>query len=316
MAKWLLLGAAVMSLAATDQVTSYAAAIDKIKIRLQTDGFDEGELPILDAESMDDAYVITGIERLYYDEEYGPAKKNAQAKDDDQENVNQEDDGQIKNDTVQVKKNSQSKDEMEDTVTELSYEIEVESGDGDTFCVLSQDDIKFSGLSATCSKAVRKDNAQKLLLTIELKDTGELIGKIGKAYWDGNQTGRWEKAPGASAYLVMLYHNEKRIGHPHRTCGDHYDFSPLMKKAGMYHFKVFPLTKQGKKGKPFESSWKNITDSEADKNEIMWSGKIPGWQSDGEIPSYILQDGTYPQMDSLLIGDEWYQFDEKGGSES
>ena len=41
------------------------------------------------------------------------------------------------------------------------------------------------------------------------------------------QTGRKEelagrkKAPGASAYLVMLYRDAKRVGHPHRTSAEH-----------------------------------------------------------------------------------------------
>ncbi len=56
--------------------------------------------------------------------------------------------------------------------------------------------------------------------------------------------GRWKKAPGASAYLVMLYRDAKRVGHPHRTSAEQYDFVPLMQTAGVYHFKVIPLTKQ------------------------------------------------------------------------
>ena len=43
-----------------------------------------------------------------------------------------------------------------------------------------------------------------------------------------------------------------------------------------------------------------------------WGGKKPGWQPEGEIPSYILKDGAYPQMDSLLIGEKYEQFNEKG----
>ena len=30
------------------------------------------------------------------------------------------------------------------------------------------------------------------------------------------------------------------------------------------------------------------------------------------IPSYILKDGAYPQMDSLLIGEKYEQFNENG----
>ena len=35
-------------------------------------------------------------------------------------------------------------------------------------------------------------------------------------------------------------------------------------------------------------------------------------EPEGEIPSYILKDGAYPQMDSLLIGEKYEQFNEKG----
>lgn len=261
--KGLLFGAAVMSLSAVGHITVAAASIDKIKIRLEVDGFDEMERPVLDAESRDDAYVVTGIEYISDD-------------------------------------------------PESSYEIEVESEEGDTFSVLEQADIKFSGLHALCSKAVRKDNGEKLLLTIEVQDAEKLIGMVDGVSWDGTKIGRWKRAPGASAYLVMLYLGEKRVGHPHRTSIEQYDFSPLMKEAGVYHFKVFPLTKQGKRGKSAESSWNKVTESEAIKNKELWSGKTSGWQSKGELPAYILKDGTYPQMDALFIDDVWYKFDERG----
>lgn len=307
MIKGLLFGAAILSLSATECIMVSAASIDKIRIRLQADDFDEMERPILDAESMDEAYVITGIERISDEFLHGPASETIQMEDDTKtEEWSKDDTG--------TKEQVQSEDDMKesDTVTELSYEIELESDGGDTFSIMNQSDIKFSGLKAVCSKAVRKDNGEKLLLTIELEDTGELIGTIDKVYWEGNNIGRWGRAPGADAYLVMLYCNEKRVGHPHRTSAEQYDFSPLMSKAGIYYFKVFPLAKQRKRGKPVESSWKTLAESDAVQNKIRWSEKKPGWQSDEEIPSYILKDGTYPQMDVVFINEEWYQFNERG----
>lgn len=283
MVKGLLFGAVSINLINTARVTVTAASIDKIKIRLEADMFDEAEMPVLDAESLDDSYVITGVERISEGAPTGPAKEYSQ--------INDEKD--------------------KESVSGYSYEIEVES-DEETFSVLKQDDIKFTGLNATCSKAVRKDNGEKLLLTIELQDTGELIGNVEQTYWDKTNIGRWNRAPGAAAYLVMLYRNDKRIGHPHRTTGECYDFSPLMQEAGIYHFKVFPLTKQEKRGRPAESAWKKLTDAEALQNKEQWNGKISGWQSDGESPAYILKDGMYPQMDSLFIDEEWYRFNERG----
>ena len=104
----------------------------------------------------------------------------------------------------------------------------------------------------------------------------------------------------------------KRVGHPHRTSAEQYDFVPLMQTAGVYHFKVIPLTKQGKRGQAAESAWRKVTEAEAAQNQEEWGGKKPGWQPEGEIPSYILKDGAYPQMDSLLIGEKYEQFNEKG----
>ena len=73
-----------------------------------------------------------------------------------------------------------------------------------------------------------------------------------------------------------------------------------MQTAGVYHFKVIPLTKQGKRGQAAESAWRKVTEAEAAQNREEWGGKKPGWQPEGEIPSYILKDGAYPQMDSLF----------------
>ena len=150
------------------------------------------------------------------------------------------------------------------------------------------------------------------LLTIELQDAGEIIGTVDAAGWAERGIGRWKKAPGASAYLVMLYRDAKRVGHPHRTSAEQYDFVPLMQTAGVYHFKVIPLTKQGKRGQAAESAWRKVTEAGAAQNREEWGGKKPGWQPEGEIPSYILKDGAYPQMDSLLIGEKYEQFNEKG----
>ncbi len=67
-----------------------------------------------------------------------------------------------------------------------------------------------------------------------------------------------------------------------------------------------------KRGQAAESAWRKVTEAEAAQNREEWGGKKPGWQPEGEIPSYILKDGAYPQMDSLLIGEKYEQFNEKG----
>ena len=110
-------------------------------------------------------------------------------------------------------------------------------------------------------------------MTIELQDAGEIIGTVDAAGWAERGIGRWKKAPGASAYLVMLYRDAKRVGHPHRTSAEQYDFVPLMQTAGVYHFKVIPLTKQGKRGQAAESAWRKVTEAEAAQNREEWGGK-------------------------------------------
>ena len=46
-----------------------------------------------------------------------------------------------------------------------------------------------------------------------------------------------------------------------------------MQTAGVYHFKVIPLTKQGKRGQAAESAWRNVTEAEAAQNREEWGGK-------------------------------------------
>ena len=347
MAKWLLFGAAALSLTTAGCFPAAAASIDRVRIRLTAETLDEMGLPVLEAESRDKAYAVTGVERISGDLATGPAK------DEDQINENESkekeagggaetanllmqnsiitegvtdtglSDGQPQKSTQVESENPDTKKSVleeyriedgnaEEPAPEILYEIELESDTDDSFSILRQEDIQFSGLSAECSKAIRKDNGTTLLLTIELQEPGEIMGTVDAADWAERGNGRWEKAPGASAYLVMLYRDAKRVGHPHRTSAEQYDFAPLMQEAGVYHFKVMPLTKRGKRGRATESVWRKVTEEEAGQNREQWSGKKPGWQPEGESPSYILRDGAYPQMDSLLIAERYEQFNENG----
>ena len=315
MAKGLLFGAAVLSQTAAGCFSAAAASIDRVRIRLAAEELDEMGMPVLEAESRDRAYSVTGVERISGDSASGPAMDGAEV----EKKENEQYKGSIQADSENIGTKEVSLEERkieeihaEEPAPEILYEIELESDADDSFSVLRQEDIQFSGLGAVCSKAVRKDNGTTLLLTIELQDAGEIIGTVDAAGWAERGIGRGKKAPGASAYLVMLYRDAKRVGHPHRTSAEQYDFVPLMQTAGVYHFKVIPLTKQGKRGQAAESAWRKVTEAGAAQNREEWGGKKPGWQPEGEIPSYILKDGAYPQMDSLLIGEKYEQFNEKG----
>lgn len=290
--KRLLFGAAALGLTAAGCVPAAAASIDRIRVRLKAEDFDEKGMPLLEAESRDEAYSVTGVECISGDSTSGPAKKEESEE--------------------EKRKKEIEKEPEEEQGENLQYELELESDSEDYFSVLRQEDIQFSGLKAVCRKAIRKDNGNTLLLTFELQDVGEILGTIEMAEWMETGNGSWKKAPGAVAYLVMLYCDSRRIGHPHRTRALQYDFSPLMQKAGVYHFKVIPLTKSGKRGEPKRSGWRRVNEEETVRNREKWSGKTPGWQGEGESPSYILMDGSYPQNDSIQIGEEWQSFDGQG----
>ena len=78
MAKGLLFGAAVLSLAAAGCFPAAAASINQVRIRLAAEEFDEMGMPVLEAESRDRAYSVTGVERISGDSASGPAMDGAE----------------------------------------------------------------------------------------------------------------------------------------------------------------------------------------------------------------------------------------------
>ena len=78
MAKGLLFGAAVLSQAAAGCFPAAAASIDRVRIRLAAEELDEMGMPVLEAESRDKAYSVTGVERISGDPASGPAMDRAE----------------------------------------------------------------------------------------------------------------------------------------------------------------------------------------------------------------------------------------------
>ena len=78
MAKGLLFGAAVLSQAAAGCFPAAAASIDRVRIRLAAEELDEMGMPVLEAESRDRAYSVTGVERISGDPASGPAMDGAE----------------------------------------------------------------------------------------------------------------------------------------------------------------------------------------------------------------------------------------------
>ncbi|MCI7262888.1 MAG: hypothetical protein ACI4OO_03520 [Otoolea sp.] len=201
------------------------------------------------------------------------------------------------------------------------YEIELASEEAE-FGVLTQEDIRFSGVKAICTRAVRKDSRQTLLLTVQLEEPGELIGTVPFAALDGG-CARWEPAPNASSYYVILFRDGKRLRDSHRTEGLSYDFSPLMREPGCYSCLVYPLTEKGKKGEKTESARKRLEQENTDEIRKTWNNRLQerfavseeikgGWIRAEDGWYYFQKDGTLPSKTTLFLDGEWYRFDENG----
>lgn len=170
MAKGLLFGAAVLSQAAAGCFPAAAASIDRVRIRLAAEELDEMGMPVLEAESRDRAYSVTGVERISGDPASGPAMDGAEVGKKENEQYKgsiQADSENIGTKEVSLEGRKIEEIHAEEPAPEILYEIELESDADDSFSVLRQEDIQFSGLGAVCSKAVRKDNGTTLLLTID-----------------------------------------------------------------------------------------------------------------------------------------------------
>lgn len=197
---------------------------------------------------------------------------------------------------------------------EQLYEVELSAADGMGFGELEQSDIRLTGIPAICRRAVRKNGGETLILTIKADGLSDVTGEIGHAGFTGS-VAVWDQAENASAYMVLLFRNSKRIGHTHRTQGNRYDFTPLMKEKGVYHYKVIPLSTNDKKGIPAESDWYQVDEGKA-KSFFSQFGENhpvnPGWEMDESGWRYWLKDGTFPQENWLLLDENWYYFDSDG----
>lgn len=300
--------------AAAGSFPAFAAPIGRIRIRLETEEFDNQERPILEAVSCSGAYEVLEIHPVFSASGDGPAREEAAEEKAAEEKTAEEG----TEEEAAEEKDSEEKGETE----RLQYEIELLSEEGRTFSVLEERDIVFSGAACACRKAVRTDGGRRLILTAELLEPGEVIGETEACRWDG-ATGRWEKADNADTYLVMLYRDGTRVGYAHRTASCSYDFTPLMQERGMYFFKIWPLTEQGKRGREAVSPKKRPEPEEIRENQENWArfceqlGLLekkaePGWyQSDGEW-FYIQKDGSIPQENWLELEEQWYYFDREG----
>ena len=194
------------------------------------------------------------------------------------------------------------------------YEVELTALEGNEFAVMTQSDIRLTGIRASCSRAVRKNGRGTLSLSVKAEGLCDVTGEIGNARFRETMA-EWDKADNAYAYMVLLYRNSKRIGHPHKTQGTTYDFSPLMRERGIYHYKVYPLSINDKKGIPVESEWLSLDEDRAGKNRMEYADRDEnqsGWELCEEGWRYWLKDGTFPQDNWMYLDENWYYFDADG----
>lgn len=182
-------------------------------------------------------------------------------------------------------------------------EVEISTRDGYSFNTMEQKDIQINGLGGICTKAVRKDSGSTLLLTIQITGLDNITDEIDKTEFHSPGTAMWSEATGAFTYEVLLYKNLKRKGQMHITEGTSYDFSPIMNEPGNYHYKVYPVSKSGKRGRSVESSICHISEETV--------RPVVNRQIKNE-KRYMYSDGLYPQNTWLEIEGDWYFFDEYG----
>lgn len=249
--------------------------ISSVKIQIRAEGFEEE--PELEIESLSERYEVVGFELVGGLISLGEGP------------------GAVDEEDYQI----QSQEEKE-----ITYDIELNAEEDYFFGTMQQKDIKLSGIDATCTKAVRKDNGSTLVLTVELPGLQDYVGRIDNAYFK-DQMAQWDSAANASLYGIMLYRNSKRVGLIHETNGNSYDLTPLMTEPGSYFFKVYPIAPSGKKGKTIESTTFTI-------NEGKSIQQSEGWVSDAGEWRYQYSDGVYVQNNWIVDNGAWYYFDEDG----
>ena len=88
-----------------------------------------------------------------------------------------------------------------------------------------------------------------------------------------------------------------------------------MRERGIYHYKVYPLSINDKKGIPVESEWLSLDEDKAGKNRMEYADRDEnqsGWELCEEGWRYWLKDGTFPQDNWMYLDENWYYFDADG----
>jgi len=210
----------------------------------------------------------------------------------------------------------------------FSCEITLSAADNYVFDTLKKSDIKLSGFDALCTKASRKDSGKTLVLTVELPGVRKGIRNVEAATWESPGVANWTHAKNATTYILRLY-KEGNLKGTYETGGTRFDFSPAMLKQGSYYYTVKAMDGENGSKERAESDAVFINDEQVSRNKDRYSLKYDnaivtagpsdrtapinaGWQKEEGRYWYRLDNGMYPQMNWLQLGDDWYFFDKDG----
>lgn len=198
----------------------------------------------------------------------------------------------------------------EEDIPEVMVTIETE--DDYSFSV-TKDKVKIKGAAATVI-SVKRESAQELFVTLQLKPMSERVGTVESATLEGTR-GSWTAAYGAVGYHVYLYKNNTVVGSRKVTADTTYDFSASMNKEGDYYFKVRAIGPSGSKDGEFTTSqsvYRTKEDIIAGNNAPAQQNTQGIWQQDELGWKFIQENGAQTLNNWLFINDKWYFFKEDG----
>lgn len=283
-----------------------AETISNVKISFTAEETDSGGMPVVEGDTDSEKYSSGHLMTL---EEY-------------EENLDDDDDD-VEPDSAMLLYNEINRNKKD--LSELVYVMELEASEGYRFSS-DKGKIRLSGIGAQLVKSVRTDKGALLVIFVKFSDLDDLAGEVETASWSSGGRGDWSQAPGAMKYELRLSFQGKTTGGIKVTAGTSYDFSPLLKRAGSYRFRVRPVSAVNDLGEWKESGEFQVSEEMAGKKRPRTGddGKKTGphegaahagagWrQTEDGAWWYQEQGGSYLQMNWLNENGFWYFFDEAG----
>lgn len=195
----------------------------------------------------------------------------------------------------------------EEDVPRLSVKLHAEDG-----FYFSVEDENFFIDGGAYVKQESGDYKETLIVTMDLQRVSEFTQNIEEIQWDSLTKVSWDSSTGAGGYEIRLYRDGKSLGSIKTTKDTSYDFSDVMKRAGVYSVKVRPVNmmKPDHKGEWTESPQKTVNEETA--RQLREAAGDMGWKQNETGWWYQRADGTYPRDAWEMIGYDWYYFDQNG----